>query len=66
MYECLNARALSLVDAGGHVPLVGDELPYLAERINRMFFLKLIHPHTRQLNFTIPCYRIELTGLWVN
>ena len=28
--------------------------------------LKSIHPQTRQLNFTIPFYEIDLKGLWVN
>ena len=31
-----------------------------------MVSLKSIHPQTRQLRFTIPCYKIQLTGLWVN
>ena len=31
-----------------------------------MVSLKSIHPQTRQLNLTIPCYEIKLTGLWVN
>ena len=39
---------------------------YLTERINYMVFLKSIHPQTRQLNLTIPFYRVKLTGLWVN
>ena len=39
---------------------------YLTERINLMVSLKSIQPQIRQLNFTIPCYKIELTGLWVN
>jgi hypothetical protein len=39
---------------------------YLTERINEMLSPKSFHPHTRQLDFTIPCYKIELTGLWGN
>ena len=31
-----------------------------------MIILQSIHPQTRQLNITTPCYKIKLTGLWVN
>ena len=37
---------------GGRYP------PYLPERISPNVFLKSIHPQTRQLNFTIHCYKI--------
>ena len=33
---------------------------YLAVRINYMVSLQSIHPHTRQLNFTIPCHLIKV------
>ena len=39
---------------------------YLTKRIIQMVSLKSIHPHTRQLIFTIPYHEIQLTVLWVN
>jgi len=38
----------------------------LTERINQLLSLVSIHPQTHQFNWTIPCYTIKLTGLWVN
>ena len=42
------------------------EVPTLTERINSTASLSLIHPHTRQLHCTIPCHKMNWTGVWVN
>ena len=39
---------------------------YRKIRINERFFLKPFHPKSCQLNSTIPCHKVRLTGLWVN
>ena len=42
-------------------------LPYLSHTFfYYMVYLKSIDPRTRQLSFYMSCYRIKLTGLWLD
>ena len=49
---------------GGHTSCSGASL-YLSKRFFEMVSLKPIYPQTRQLNLTVPCYKVTSTGLWV-
>ena len=59
-----------------HVSIASSSLPpagtarilhiYFTQCINQMISPNSMHPQTRQLDITMHCYEIKLTGVWVN